>query len=351
MKRAARIAAFAVVCALTLSAHAEAWTLRVVGNLHFGKNWTTYFEKEGPEYPFAQIAEFLSDADWTVGFFEGVASGREGLAPFVNEPLLSSSLAAEALRVAGFDAVSLASPRIMDYGLTGLQQTVGAFDAVGLVHFGAGENLTLARTLGTARVNEHEIAFAAFLHGVSRAHAEQQTPGANILAPSILKADMASAEAASDAVIVFIRWEYSAQEQVTGKQKLLARMAVDAGADAVFGVRGRELQGVEIYRDRPIFYGLGEFVRGVDVPRKHGRVMIPTVAFDGELPMRVDLTPVRVDTILESGQTLQTKLQPRLLTGKEAEPPVNLFTRLCEELGTAVEKTDGGLRIQIQELP
>lgn len=350
MKRAARIAAAAVACALTLSVHAELWTLRVVGNLHFGDGWTTYFEKEGPEYPFAQLAEFLSEADWTVGFFEGVASGRKDLAPFVEEPLRSSSLAAEALRVAGFDAVALASPRIMDYGLTGLQQTVGAFDAVGLVHFGAGENLTLARTLGTANINEHEIAFAAFLHGVSRAQAEQQTPGTNILAPSILKADMASASAASDAVIVFIRWSESALEKVSGKQKLLAHMAIDAGADAVFGVRGRELLGVEIYRDRPIFYSLGEFIRGVDTPKKHGRLMIPTVAFDGELPMRVDLTPVRVDTILERGQTLDTKLQPRLLTGKEADPAVNLFIQLCEELGTAVEKTDGGLRIQIQEL-
>ena len=347
--RAAVAAALLFVCARF--AAAEPWTLRAVGNLSFGQEWTTYFEKEGPEYPFAQVADFLSSADWTIGFYEGTALGRADLAPSVPEPMHTSSLSAEALRLAGFDGVSLASPHAMDYGLTGLQDTMRVLDSVGVAQFGAGEDLAMARLIVTARIGEVKVAFTAFLHGAERAQALPSSAGTNALAPSILKADIAEAERIADVTIALIRWGYAEGDRVTGKQRLLAHMAVDAGADAVIGMRESRLQGVEIYRDRPILYSLSDFIRGVSKPKRHGRIMIPTVTFDGELPMRVDLTPVRVDALLQRGETLSAKLQPRLLKGENAESALELYMRLCAQLGTVPKRTEDGLRIYIHEQP
>jgi poly-gamma-glutamate synthesis protein (capsule biosynthesis protein) len=44
----------------------------------------------------------------------------------------------------------------------------------------------------------------------------------------------------------------------------LARASIDNGADAFVGHGVHVLRGVEIYKGRPIFYGLGEFVRQME---------------------------------------------------------------------------------------
>lgn len=46
---------------------------------------------------------------------------------------------------------------------------------------------------------------------------------------------------------------------------VLAKSAIDSGADAFLGTGVHVLRGIEIYKGRPIFYGLGEFFRQMDV--------------------------------------------------------------------------------------
>jgi poly-gamma-glutamate synthesis protein (capsule biosynthesis protein) len=43
-------------------------------------------------------------------------------------------------------------------------------------------------------------------------------------------------------------------------ERQVAKAAIDAGADVVVGHHAHILQGVEVYKDRPIFHGLGNFV-------------------------------------------------------------------------------------------
>ncbi len=50
-----------------------------------------------------------------------------------------------------------------------------------------------------------------------------------------------------------------------------ARAAIDNGADMFQGTGVHALRGIEIYKNRPIFYGLGEFIRQMDVIGLAGR--------------------------------------------------------------------------------
>jgi len=50
-----------------------------------------------------------------------------------------------------------------------------------------------------------------------------------------------------------------------------ARAAIDNGADLFQGTGVHALRGIEIYQGRPIFYGLGEFIRQMDVIGLAGR--------------------------------------------------------------------------------
>ena len=76
-----------------------------------------------------------------------------------------------------------------------------------------------------------------------------------------MKTDVKAARAAgANVVIVFPHWgtEYDATP-FTGQQAL-ARAAVDAGADLVIGNHAHWAGAMEVYRGKPIWYALGNFV-------------------------------------------------------------------------------------------
>lgn len=52
---------------------------------------------------------------------------------------------------------------------------------------------------------------------------------------------------------------------------VFAKAAIDNGADLFQGTGVHVLRGIEIYKDRPIFYGLGEFIRQRDIGGLAGR--------------------------------------------------------------------------------
>lgn len=61
-------------------------------------------------------------------------------------------------------------------------------------------------------------------------------------------------------VVVVLHWGLEYQEQPTPIQRGQAHQLIDAGADAIIGHHPHVIQKEEIYKGRPIFYSLGNFV-------------------------------------------------------------------------------------------
>ena len=70
--------------------------------------------------------------------------------------------------------------------------------------------------------------------------------------------DRAVAEARH--LIVNIHWGAEYQELSNDHQRDLARELIDAGADAIIGHHPHVVEEIEVYKDKPIFYSLGNFV-------------------------------------------------------------------------------------------
>jgi len=61
-------------------------------------------------------------------------------------------------------------------------------------------------------------------------------------------------------VIPFMHWGWEGEQIASTRQRALARLMIDAGADAVIGGHPHVIQDVEQYKGKPIIYSLGNFV-------------------------------------------------------------------------------------------
>jgi poly-gamma-glutamate capsule biosynthesis protein CapA/YwtB (metallophosphatase superfamily) len=73
-------------------------------------------------------------------------------------------------------------------------------------------------------------------------------------------AEVRGAAAVADVVVVDVHWGVELDTEPRAYQVDEAHRLVQAGADVIFGGHSHRLQPLEVYRGRPVFYSLGNFV-------------------------------------------------------------------------------------------
>jgi poly-gamma-glutamate synthesis protein (capsule biosynthesis protein) len=101
---------------------------------------------------------------------------------------------------------------------------------------------------------------------------------------------------------------------------VFAKAAIDAGADAFLGTGVHVLRGIEIYKGRPIFYGLGEFFRQMDVIGLAGMRAGADVSGDPGAGGESD-PPIKYESIValsrfDHGRLTEVRLHPVELTNQ-----------------------------------
>jgi poly-gamma-glutamate synthesis protein (capsule biosynthesis protein) len=85
--------------------------------------------------------------------------------------------------------------------------------------------------------------------------------GSAQLTEAALKADIGAARrAGAELVIVFPHWGVEYTTRVSAQQSRLGHAAIDAGADMVIGNHAHWAGALEVYKGKPIWYSLGNFV-------------------------------------------------------------------------------------------
>lgn len=159
-------------------------------------------------------------------------------------------------------AVCLANNHIMDHGVVGLNDTLAELDRTGIQYFGAGalaENCRnpLVLAIGGVRVgmlgyvcpSTHPNFVTPVQPGVKRIHL-----------PTIRTDISALKSAAVARIVVMLHWGLEEVHLPRIADIELARSIIDAGADLIIGHHSHCIQRHEIYRGRPIFYGLGNCI-------------------------------------------------------------------------------------------
>ena len=211
--------------------------------------------------PLAPFDAILKDADYRIANLEVPVAT-------VGKPLESKIFSFRAhprvMRVlkGRWDALALSNNHAGDYGKAAFVETMQHVQAAGIAHFGGGLNLAEAHAPLWIRRNGLNIAVLGYNEFKPRSfEAGADTPGVAWSEDSQVVADIRAArQAGADLVIPFMHWGWERERQPTERQRQLARLMIDNGADVVVGGHPHVTQGTEMYRGKLIVYSLGNCV-------------------------------------------------------------------------------------------
>jgi poly-gamma-glutamate synthesis protein (capsule biosynthesis protein) len=206
------------------------------------------------------VRELIKSADVAIANFENPAPDtfryHTSGTTFSANPKLIAGLAN-----AGIDWVGIANNHIRDAGGNGILQTIANLKRYGIVSSGAGKNLAAARKPAILDVRGTKVAFLAYDTIAKTYAATAARAGSAQLTAAAVKADVAAArKAGAQVVIVFPHWGTEYDATPFAGQRKLAEAAIDAGADMVIGNHAHWAGAVEVYKGKPIWYALGNFV-------------------------------------------------------------------------------------------
>jgi poly-gamma-glutamate synthesis protein (capsule biosynthesis protein) len=317
---------------------------------------------------------------------ETVHEGRGFLAP---------PEALDALTKLGFNLLSLSGNHAFDLKAAGIQNTIREADRRKIAHAGTGSSLKQAAAPGYLKTAKGTVALIASASGLigPEASASADRPGVNELRveaggkPNEANADLPGAPAntpnpedaerilqsirearkQANLVIVYqhnhVFGNHSFATIFTeGMQERLApndwlrkwtHAEVDAGADIVVMHGAPLLHGVEIYRGKPIFYDLGNFIYNVPATLSYidepmsWESAVATVQFEGRSLKSVSLRPIVLNYAGEgqpdvhnpyaSNQFLHTRGLPAPATGARAGYILERLAELSKPFGTRIQ--------------
>lgn len=234
-----------------------------LGDVSFSRGVEGAIKKQKNQfYPFTQIASFLREADLVFGNLETpITFGRQIQS---GEMIFRSSPGVEkALKEANFRILSLANNHTLNFGEKGLKDTFFYLEKAGLQYVGAGSNEKEAFAPVFLKIKNLTLAFLAYVDPriiPPSYQARDNHLGVAFLNLEKMKKGIEEARQKADLVFVSLHAGQEYQPMPDVLQKKFALAAIDFGADMVIGHHPHVVQTVEIYKGKPIFYSLGNFV-------------------------------------------------------------------------------------------
>jgi poly-gamma-glutamate capsule biosynthesis protein CapA/YwtB (metallophosphatase superfamily) len=303
--------------------------------------------------------------------------------------------ALDALKTSGFNLLALSGNHAFDLNVKGIQNTIREADSRNIVHAGTGNNLVEAAAPAYLHTPKGTIALVASASGLITpgGSATAERPGVNELrveagdreneatkdlpgAPGntpnqqdsqrVLQS-IREARQHADLVIVYQHNHVFGNHAFStifteGMQERLApndwlkswtHAEVDAGADIIVMHGAPLLHGVEIYRGKPIFYDLGNFIYNlpptltyIDEPMSWESAVV-YIQFQGNKLQSISLRPVVLNPIGEgepdihnpyaNNRFLDTRGLPSPATGARAAYILQRVADASKPFGTAFE--------------
>lgn len=238
------------------------------------------------------LADVLGEADLAVANVD--AAIAEDVADAAGAATAPPAIL-DALAGAGVDVASVANEQGLDLGAEGLYQTLGADEGRGMV-IGVGPDEASAYAPFVRQVGGHTVAVIAATQvlepdRIASDTARLDQPGvASAKRVDRLVAEVESARAVADTVVVYLHWGAPGETCPSASQQELAAALVEAGADIVAGPGSGRVQGAGRAGRALVAYGLGRFLAD-DADEAESGVLL--VQVDGRDVLGAEWVPAR----------------------------------------------------------
>ena len=302
---------------------------------------------------------------------------------------LSPPAALDCLQAFGFNLVAFATNHAFDLKVAGVENTLEEAKRLNLAHAGTGNNAEEAAAAGYLETPKGKVALigiasglvpeggaaTATQPGVDELHVEGDKPKAEDSARIL--SSIREARKQAELVVVYEHQHVFDKSFFTiMKEELPERMhppdwlvkwvhaEVDAGADIVVMHGSPMLHGVEIYKGRPIFYDLGNFIFQappsdilLDEPIVWESV-VAYVDFQGKNLKSIRFVPIAQNKVGE-GQPdvhdehdvnlfLPTRGLPKPVTGEQAWYILDRLANLSRPFGTDIEISGDSAEVKLK---
>lgn len=309
----------------------------IVGDIMLGSNYpsSAYLPPNDGKDLLKNVKEIIQSADVSIGNLEGVLLSDEGKIKKFKDTInyyafKSPDHYVELLKDAGFDVLNLANNHINDFGEPGINNTVKLLTENEIYFAGLVE---YPYTIFTK--NNLKIGFTGF--------APNQGTN-NINDSSLIKKIVSYLDSLCDIVIVSFHSgaEGATYNRVTRKTEYFlnenrgnpyefARIAIDAGADLIFGHGPHVVRAIDLYKDRYIAYSLGNFAtyRQINIQGTNG------------------YAPMIELTLNANGKFLSGKIHSAIQKGNG--PVLDKLNRAAKEIKRLTELDIPGCSLKITE--
>src|SRR6202000_2991116 len=216
-----------------------------------------------PATAFGPIAAQLRAADFAALNLETSVTSR-GTAQPKTYHFRTTPTAFTALPDAGVDLVTMANNHVLDYGPTGLADTLAAARAARFPYVGIGTDAAAAWAPYVTTIKGMKIAVIGVSQVAELASSGVPTdsrPGeATAIDLSRTLAAVRAARRLAPTVIVFMHWGTEGQACPDPNQLSLARQLAAAGASIIVGAHAHMLQGSGWLGRTFVAYGMGNFL-------------------------------------------------------------------------------------------
>ncbi len=211
--------------------------------------------------PFAHFAGVFAAADIRIANLECVVA-TGGSAGDKNFTFRAHPRVLPVLKT-HFDALALANNHSGDFGREAFTEMLGLLKQAGLGKLGGGRNLSEAHAPWMVERNGLRIAFLSYNEFMPRSfEADHDAPGVAWSEDEQVVDDIRRARQfhRADLVIPIMHWGWENERVANARQRQLARLMVEAGADAVIGGHPHVTQDIEHIQGKPVIYSVGNFV-------------------------------------------------------------------------------------------
>ena len=239
-------------------------SIAVTGDVMFARKMPSVLSFESS--PFSGVSDVVSNVDLLLINFENAATtsgdALKGDVPLKCDPSYVPLAKANNVTVA-----ALANNHAIDYGITGMQDTLENLKNADITPIGAGNTEDEAHQAVVKDVNGRKITILNYMDSENFAeYSYDAMPYANGSNPGYSAYDSQDAQKQigenndSDLIVAYLHFGNEYSNSPNENQVKIAHELIDYGADVVIGSHPHVTQGIEMYNGKPIFYSLGNFI-------------------------------------------------------------------------------------------